>query len=493
MPIERDRQDEEVFATFSNRLPIGIYVVQGEQFQFVNLQLQKLTGYREEELLGMNPLRLVQPTDKKMVRENAVRMLKRKRSAPYEYRIIHKDGTNRWIMEMVASIQYKGRRATLGNFMDTTEHRQREESLQHSLGETAHSQRLLLALSHAAQAVHHAVTADDIYKTVLDEMAKLGYNAAIFTLTDDREHLAIAHLAFHSGRVSVVEKLVGLSAETFRLPLASGTFYDRIITEKTAIFCDPFSEVIAEALPAPVRILAGQIAKLMDIRTGIGAPLVIDGKAYGLLAVSGIGLSESDVPAISAFGSQIAIAVEKALLIRNIQELAITDGLTGIYNRRNFGELLEVELRRTKRYPGSVSLLIADIDHFKAVNDSRGHLAGDGVLKSLSMILKGAVRETDHVARLGGDEFGIILPNTSEGMAAVMAERIRRSVEDNDFKFDSQRIALTLSLGVASALVERGELEDDLVRKADFALYQAKQQGRNRVCTYSLSSDNNGP
>lgn len=484
VPIGRGKQDEELFAILSHSSPIGIYIVQGGKFQFVNQQFQKQTGYGEDELLGMDPLGLVLPADKSTVKENAIRTLKGECSLPYEYRVIHKDGTNRWIMETVAPVQYKGRRAALGNFMDVTERKQTEELLQHSLDETAHNQRLLLAFGYAAQAVHRAVTPDEVYKTVLDEVAKLGYNAAIFTLTDDGEHLAILHMTFHSGLVSVAEKLVGLSAQTFRLRLAPGTFYQQIIAEQETIFRDPFSEVIAEALPAPVRILAGQIANLMGIKRGIGAPLVIDGNACGLLAVSGIDLSEADVPAINAFGNQIAVAIEKSLLIQRIQELAITDGLTGLYNHRHFHELLADELKRSKRYQRSVSLVMADIDHFKEINDSCGHQTGDEVLKSVTIILRGAVRATDHVARYGGEEFVIILPETSEEEASATAERIRQSVEDYDFKLGSHRPRLTLSLGVASAIAERGEA-DDLIYKADCALYQAKQQGRNRVCSYS--------
>ncbi len=120
-------ESEELFKTMSNSSPVGIYIVQDGKFQLVNPQFQKLTGYSEDELLGMDPLRLVLAEDRSIVRENAVKMLKGHRSSPYEYRVVNKAGETRWVIETVTSIYYQGRRAALGNYMDITERKRAEE------------------------------------------------------------------------------------------------------------------------------------------------------------------------------------------------------------------------------------------------------------------------------------------------------------------------------------------------------------------------------
>jgi len=148
----------------------------------------------------------------------------------------------------------------------TIEGQQAAEAPRPPAEETAHSQRLLLALSQAAQAVQRARTPEEVYRTVADEVSEVGYNAAIFTLTEDRAHLAIPYLAYETGLVRTAEKLLGVSAQEFRLPLLPDGFWQRIIAEGKTTFNEPFSEPIAEALPRPVRPLAGRVAAMMGIK-----------------------------------------------------------------------------------------------------------------------------------------------------------------------------------------------------------------------------------
>jgi PAS domain S-box-containing protein len=130
LDITKHREAEELYQTLATSSPIGIYIVQDRAFQFVSPQFQKLLGYSEEELLGMDSLIPVHPEDREMVREHAIRMLKGKYPSPYAYRYVSKDGQTKWVMETVASIQYHGRRATLGNFLDITKRKQMEEEIQ---------------------------------------------------------------------------------------------------------------------------------------------------------------------------------------------------------------------------------------------------------------------------------------------------------------------------------------------------------------------------
>src|SRR3954467_7237531 len=163
-----------------------------------------------------------------------------------------------------------------------------------------------------------------------------------------------------------------------------------------------------------------------------------------------------------------------------IYRLTTVDGLTQVFNRRYFVETLEREIGRALRYRRDLSLIMFDIDRFKGVNDSFGHLAGDHVLKHLASVIKTRIRREDVLARYGGEEFAIVLPEIDHYNAMQFADKIRKLVEAAEFKFEDALIPVTVSIGVASL---RGEIEDALefIKQADTHLFAAKEAGRNRV------------
>jgi two-component system, cell cycle response regulator len=165
-----------------------------------------------------------------------------------------------------------------------------------------------------------------------------------------------------------------------------------------------------------------------------------------------------------------------------IYRLTTVDGLTQIYNRRYFEETLERELARCNRYSRALSLVLIDIDHFKNVNDSFGHLAGDHILKALAGAIKTRIRREDILSRYGGEEFSLLLPEVDLQGAAVLAEKTRKVIEKHRFEFDGQQIPVTVSLGVATIDGTQSDAQD-LIRAADGKLYEAKSAGRNRVCS----------
>ena len=164
-----------------------------------------------------------------------------------------------------------------------------------------------------------------------------------------------------------------------------------------------------------------------------------------------------------------------------IYRLTTIDGLTQVYNKRYFIETLEREIGRAHRYRRELSLIMFDIDHFKKINDTYGHLAGDHVLKQLASVIKARIRREDIMSRYGGEEFAIILPEIDNYNAVQFAEKIRGLVEKAAFRFEDTDIPVTISIGCASMTTELQE-PHEFVRVADGHLYTAKSQGRNRVC-----------
>lgn len=171
-------------------------------------------------------------------------------------------------------------------------------------------------------------------------------------------------------------------------------------------------------------------------------------------------------------------------LINSLREETIRDGLTNLFNYQRFHESLEKEVYRAKRYKLQLTVILADIDHFKAVNDKYGHLAGDYCLKKIADCLKDSLRESDSVARYGGEKFAVILPETDLDGAFIVAERVREDIDSMTIDYEGEKISITVSFGIASLDPVNDVSKNDLIKKADYALYQAKKAGRNKCCLY---------
>ena len=171
-------------------------------------------------------------------------------------------------------------------------------------------------------------------------------------------------------------------------------------------------------------------------------------------------------------------------MLHHVEALAITDPLTGLFNRRRFADVLKREFAITRRYKNTLSCMMIDLDHFKRVNDRYGHDAGDQVLKEAARRLLETVREVDVPARYGGEEFAVLLPHTAKRDAVIAAERVRAVLNRSEFKIGDESLRMTASIGVAgNSDVTSGEAED-LVKAADYALYEAKRLGRDRVVLF---------
>ena len=198
-------------------------------------------------------------------------------------------------------------------------------------------------------------------------------------------------------------------------------------------------------------------------------------------AHGGLGTSLLAFYAVTIASSFAFLLMHKERADRETHELATTDSLTGVYNRRTFKELSDPLLSRARRTRSAVSLLLLDIDHFKNINDTHGHLAGDEVLARFAELVRQCLRKEDLLARYGGEEFVVLLPGTAQADAMGLAERIRNQVEKTHLHAGNDAVRVTVSIGVAGDHGERLPSLDAMLGHADQALYAAKAQGRNRV------------
>ena len=273
--------------------------------------------------------------------------------------------------------------------------------------------------------------------------------------------------------------------------------YERGIDKKTAVTCK-INDSLLEWLKSKKQIFIKEeqeeatSQKKFDALYGnmgiAGAELIIPlffkDQMIALLTLGSKGNKEpymqSDIDILETLANQAAIAIENSRLY----DEAIKDSLTGLYHHKYFMERLQEEMERFKRYRHDMSLLMIDIDHFKKINDTFGHPVGDRVLREVSTLLKQISRKVDIVARYGGEEFVILLPDTKKKGALIMAERLRKSVEEMPL---GDNLKVTVSIGISCCDEREKELsQGEFIEHADNALYRAKENGRNRVETVDV-------
>jgi diguanylate cyclase (GGDEF)-like protein len=212
-------------------------------------------------------------------------------------------------------------------------------------------------------------------------------------------------------------------------------------------------------------------------------PLICHERVVGVLNLADktdVGAFRSeDIALIELFGQLIGASIGNIRLFEKMQRQATTDGLTGLMNYKTFYEALERELGRSRRYGGTISLIMADIDNLKRINDTYGHRAGDKVIQEISQRLRDCIRQIDLAARYGGDEFAIILPSTGLEEALIVCRRIVDAVAHDAVTWQRSQIPLSISIGVGEYGVDTNP--EDITSRSDQALYSAKQSGKNTV------------
>lgn len=356
----------------------------------------------------------------------------------------------------------------------------------------------------ASQAIHmallhtqHSRQCDEIARSMQNLKMLYQINDAINT-TQDIEALLGVILAQALEALSAMRGSVLLwdeSQELLSVRVTRGFTHDGLLLEdREGLCCRTFTrgegiagrvfdggqaEVIHQITREP-----GFVGQLLGVQSMICAPLRVEGETLGVLClVKGegeLGFADSDLHLVGALANQAAMALYKTRL----HELATRDGLTRMLTRRFFMRRLQDELKRAQRFDRPVSLVLIDVDRFKQINDTRGHLVGDAVLQAISSLLRANIRdEIDVLGRYGGDEFALILPETDAEGARVVALRLLERVRELVVHAQGVRESVTLSMGVAT-WPEHGEDGLSLLQSADEALYMVKGRGRNDVAIY---------
>lgn len=354
----------------------------------------------------------------------------------------------------------------------------REDELQRALDDIATTRQLVEILNE----VTAELTAAEIYRVLARRVAR----------ALDLRHCSVVLAAAGDVMGTVVAtyddpSITDLQVQIERYP----EFVAALRTGRPVLV----SDVLQDPMFADVRELWRQEGRTAPVRSVLTIPFTLDRRRGGVFflrtergerTLTG---EDADFAEVVIRAAVAAIRRSQALEStradnRRLEELATTDALTRLLNRRALMERLSVEVDRARRFKSQLSLLMVDLDHFKSVNDQHGHLVGDDILRQTGTLLAGGVRTIDVVARYGGEEFVVILPETSTEGAAVFGERLRERVNEHVFEIGAERtFHLTCSVGVATFPSPRVASTEDLFARADEALYRAKSGGRNQVRT----------
>lgn len=329
--------------------------------------------------------------------------------------------------------------------------------------------RELEVLIEIGKALTSTLELEGVLKLIMDQLSRLLKAQAWSLLLRDAES---GELAFEIAVSPAAERLKGLK-------LARGQGIAGWVAEQGMPLLIPdvridarFSDKIDRASAFVTRAVVCVPIKSRDCVLGVIE--LVNGPGEGIF-------TQADLQILSTIADYAAIAIENARNFKRVSELVITDDLTGLYNGRHLHALIDEEIERVRRFGGKLSLIFIDLDFFKKINDSRGHLVGSRTLAEIGQLIRGNIRKICKAARYGGDEFVIVLPNTGKSGAMTLATKLRELFREHEFRDeDGSPFNLTASFGLAT-YPDDARSKEELIRLADQAMYRVKESTRDAV------------
>ncbi len=310
-------------------------------------------------------------------------------------------------------------------------------------------------------------------------LTSLDVDVIVQSLIEGAYRIAASGIVFFIAKGKEFEILhqTGLPPQEKKVFNLKGTLLDIVVKNKEPFYLSDVRNYRAPIMPF----------KTDNVGSVFVLPMLYEKDLLGMLTFLSDktdALNPYQIEIIEVLGNQASTSIANARFHAEIERLAITDGLTGIFNHRHLQERLSQEFSRLERFSEPLSILILDIDHFKEINDTYGHPVGDSVLKVVVDVIKKTIRNIDIPARYGGEEFAIILLGTGAHGALNIAERLRKAVMNRTFSAENQTFKVTVSIGI-STRPNDGKRKEEIIEKADKALYHAKRTGRNRSVLWS--------
>ncbi|WP_298615290.1 diguanylate cyclase domain-containing protein [uncultured Thermosynechococcus sp.] len=463
-------ESEQRYNTLISHLPVAIYRRDRLwQFHYVSDQIYDLTGYFPQELSDLR--RIIPPADLARAEREIEQAIQQQRAYSTTYRIQHRDGCFRWLSDRG---QLNPETNTLyGVLLDVSEQKRTEERLKTALERE-------IIVSTIIQDIRQSLQLEEILQRAVTSIQQL--------LLSDRV-LIYRFLEDGSGIVAV--EATSSPAYAIRGQIIHDPCFSRETAQR---FLEGRTLTISDVNQAQLQDCYRELLVGLQVQANLVVPLLHGQTLWGLLIAHQCSRprlwQREELFLLQRIAEPLAVALQQAEMYQaleqanaNLQQMAYLDSLTDIGNRRYFDELLAKEWRRCQREHCPLSLVLLDIDCFKAYNDHYGHLQGDEVLRQVAQILECCLqRAGDVAARFGGEEFALILPNTTQGGAIHVVEKVRAALAAANIPHAKSLVGstLTASFGIATTVPAAPHLPADLLRWADQCLYKAKSLGRDR-------------
>lgn len=359
---------------------------------------------------------------------------------------------------------------------------QLEQEIKERTHELNIANKRMLTLQHIWDMMNASRPLQSVLDTIVNSIqGELGYlHCNVIKKCEDENGTYLKVLA-QSDDVSIkrVDNLIKTPVQTRKLEYAQDSIYAKSAKEKKIMLTTDIGGTLKSVAPDIPNDVLKEITDKTPSKSIITVPLFFRETHYGWFNVfsSRKELTSGETDFLTIFAQQVEMAITIAGLFEEVKAQAVTDGLTGLYNRRYFEEYLKKEVTRALRQQQAFSIIGLDLDHLKQINDKYGHAFGDLAIKTVARVLKKNARSIDTAARMGGEEFNVILPGVDSNGAMIAAERIRKALENEPLDTIGH---ITASIGVATFLEHSDNIED-IIELTDQAMYQSKRNGRNQV------------